>query len=178
MDYLEIREDSGIGKLINTFCGTNAEPVQTPKKLWIKFKSDNEGAGKGFRAHFQVIGGDELSGPVGTITSPLYPIPYKQSYTMWRITVEFGSIIRIDITDIYINNFDTGINSLKVYIKTYIFQIFDSRRKSVARHHSNTYTIPKVLFLTVLLSGTILLILNPSLVLLRTMFLLFKGMQP
>ncbi|XP_033347146.1 cubilin [Bombus vosnesenskii] len=115
MDYLEIREDSGIGKLINTFCGTNAEPVQTSKKLWIKFKSDNEGAGKGFRAHFQVIGGDELNGPVGTITSPLYPIPYKQSYTMWRITVEFGSIIRIDITDIYINNFDTGINSLKVY---------------------------------------------------------------
>lgn len=122
MDYLEIREDSGIGKLINTFCGTNAEPVQTPKKLWIKFKSDNEGAGKGFRAHFQVIGGDELSGPVGTITSPLYPIPYKQSYTMWRITVEFGSIIRIDITDIYINNFDTGINSLKVYIKHIYFK--------------------------------------------------------
>lgn len=172
MDYLEIREDSGIGKLINTFCGTNAEPVQTSKKLWIKFKSDDEGAGKGFRAHFQVIGGDELSGPAGTITSPLYPIPYKQTYTMWRITVDFGSMIRIDITDIYINNFDTAVNFFKVYIRAYIFQIFD-----IARHHSNTYTIPKVLFLTVLLSGTILVILNQLLVLLRTTFLLFKRMQ-
>ena len=108
LDYVEIREDSGIGKLINTFCGTSTETVRTSKKLWMKFKSDGDDVGKGFAAEFKLIGGDELSGPIGRITSPLYPIPYRKEETLsWRITVQFGSTIRIEITDLYAENFSS-----------------------------------------------------------------------
>ncbi|KOC70062.1 Cubilin [Habropoda laboriosa] len=105
LDYLEIREDSGIGKLIATACGTDVNPVQTGATLWMKFKSDGDDVGKGFVAEFKVVGGNELSAPTGRITSPLYPIPYKtREVITWRIAVKFGWVIRIDITDIFIED--------------------------------------------------------------------------
>lgn len=107
LDYLEIREDSGIGKLISISCGINIETVQSSAKLWIKFKSDGDDVGKGFVAEYTVTGGNDLSGPTGRITSPLYPIPYKRrDTTWWRITVEFGWTIQIEITDMFIENSD------------------------------------------------------------------------
>ncbi|XP_017881696.1 cubilin [Ceratina calcarata] len=105
LDYLEIREESGIGKLISTSCGKLIAPVLTFKNLWIKFKSEGDDVGKGFVAEFTMSSSNELSGPVGRITSPLYPIPYLRSEPLdWRITVEFGSVIRIDVTDLFIES--------------------------------------------------------------------------
>ncbi|CAK9795155.1 Cubn [Anthophora quadrimaculata] len=109
LDYLEIRENNGIGRLLNIFCGTDAETVKTGSTLWIKFKSDGDDVGKGFVAEFKVTGGSELSGPTGRITSPLYPLPFKNGETIgWRVTVEFGWIIRFEITDMFIENSNEG----------------------------------------------------------------------
>lgn len=105
LDYLEIREDSGIGKLISVSCGTSIEPVRSSSKLWIKFKSDGDGVAKGFVGQYTFEGGNELTGPSGRITSPLYPLPYRRrDTTSWRITVDFRWLIRIDITDMFVEN--------------------------------------------------------------------------
>lgn len=105
MDYLEIREDNGIGKLISVSCGKDAAEITSSSKLWIKFKSDGYGTAKGFKAEYNLIGGNELEGLTGRITSPLYPLPYRRPASFsWRITVEMNSLIRIMFTDLQIEN--------------------------------------------------------------------------
>ncbi|KAI4473303.1 hypothetical protein M0802_016189, partial [Mischocyttarus mexicanus] len=105
LDYLEIREDNGIGKLLGVFCGQEIEQITSSNKLWIKFKSDAESSAQGFLADYSFLGGNELYGPMGRITSPLYPKLYRNSATFWwRITVEVGYIIRLEFKEVYILN--------------------------------------------------------------------------
>jgi len=105
LDYLEIREDNGIGKLISVSCGKDAAEITSSSRLWIKFKSDDSGTAKGFKAEYNLIGGNELEGPTGRITSPLYPLPYRRAAMFsWRITVEMDSLIRIRFTNLQIEN--------------------------------------------------------------------------
>jgi len=74
--------------------------------LWIKFKSDASGTAKGFVARYNYVGGNELEGPSGRITSPLYPMPYKRTTEIsWRVTVDMDSVIRVEFRDLYIGNF-------------------------------------------------------------------------
>ncbi|EFN89302.1 Cubilin, partial [Harpegnathos saltator] len=118
LDYVEVRENSGIGKLINVLCGKDAAPITSSSKLWLKFKSDDSGTAKGFVAEYSFIGGNELQGPLGRITSPLYPKPYRRTANFsWRITVDMESIIQIQFRDIKIENIvDTCIfTSVTVY---------------------------------------------------------------
>lgn len=117
LDYLEIREDNGIGKLLSISCGTDIEPVESSSKLWIKFKSDGDQVAKGFVGQYTLTGGNELTGPTGQITSPLYPLPYKlRNIVSWRINVEFGWVVQIEITDMFIENSGSICYSyLKVY---------------------------------------------------------------
>ncbi|KAG7199007.1 hypothetical protein KM043_013159 [Ampulex compressa] len=117
LDYLEIRENDGIGKLIGIYCGTEIANVMSSSSLWIKFKSDNGGTSKGFLGEYNFLGGNELQGPTGQITSPLYPLSYKlQASFSWRITVEFGWLIRIVFRDMHIENIGT---SCYYHIKIY-----------------------------------------------------------
>lgn len=118
LDYLEIREDSGIGKLISVSCGKDIAEITSSSKLWIKFKSDDSGTAKGFVSEYNFIGGNELEGPTGRITSPLYPMPYRRVATFsWRITVEMNSIIRIEFTDLQIENIgELCMSNVKVSI--------------------------------------------------------------
>lgn len=52
-DYLEIRNNNQSGELFGVFCGTEI-PSQLPpaQKLWIKFRSDNDRVGMGFKADY------------------------------------------------------------------------------------------------------------------------------
>lgn len=103
LDYLEIREDSGAGKLLAILCGKDAATIKSSSKLWLKFKSDDSGTAKGFVAAYSFIGGNELQGPMGRVTSPLYPKPYRRSAGFsWRITVNMDSVIRIQFRDFHI----------------------------------------------------------------------------
>ncbi|KAK0071942.1 hypothetical protein PV325_012125 [Microctonus aethiopoides] len=77
-DYLEIREESGIGKLIGVYCGDTIERVTADKKLWIKFRSDNVGTEKGFMAEYSFVHGNNIMGSRGEIASPLYPHPFRR----------------------------------------------------------------------------------------------------
>ncbi|XP_050461753.1 cubilin-like [Cataglyphis hispanica] len=117
MDYLEIREDSGIGKLIGIFCGKDVSAITSSSRLWIKFKSDDLGTAKGFVGEYNFIGGNELEGPTGRVTSPLYPMPYRRPATFsWRVTVEMNSIIRIEFTDLQIENIgQLCFSNVKIY---------------------------------------------------------------
>lgn len=48
-DYLEIRESSSIGNLLAVYCGKNIPPsLPHTNTYWIKFRSDNDGVGRGF----------------------------------------------------------------------------------------------------------------------------------
>lgn len=103
LDYLEIRENSGIGKLISVSCGKDAAAITSSGVLWIKFKSDDSGTAQGFAAEYNYVGGNELEGPTGRITSPLYPMAYKRNDDIsWRILVDMDSVIRIEFEDMHI----------------------------------------------------------------------------
>lgn len=96
-DYLEVREESGIGKVLGVFCSEKPETITSKKTLWIKFRSNGVGTASGFRANYALIHGSDLNGPVGEIASPLYPLPCKlEDEFSWRVTVEFGWIIKIE----------------------------------------------------------------------------------
>lgn len=125
LDYLEIREKNGIGKLIGVFCGQEINSIISSSKLWIKFKSDTESAAKGFLADYSFLPGNELSGAIGRITSPLYPLLYKNHGTYsWRITVEVGYVIRLELKEIILENINVRCDSsLKVIIEINLMQM-------------------------------------------------------
>lgn len=52
-DYLEIREESSAGKLLGVYCGSDI-PTQLPRvnTYWLKFRSDNDGVGRGFKLEY------------------------------------------------------------------------------------------------------------------------------
>ncbi|XP_066598353.1 cubilin-like [Prorops nasuta] len=109
LDYLEIREENGVGKLIGNYCGKDVvDTITSNKKLWVKFKSDGEGTAKGFLAEYSFLHGNELEGPLGEICSPLYPLPYTdETVISWRITVQYGMLIRIEFKDIRIDTYSS-----------------------------------------------------------------------
>lgn len=61
-DYLEVRETNSIGKLIGVYCGTNI-PTTLPNvnTYWLKFRSDNEGVGRGFKLEYNYGNNNENS---------------------------------------------------------------------------------------------------------------------
>lgn len=95
--YLEVREQSSMGKIIGIYCGKEIETIRSKEQLWMKFRSDETGTGEGFMADYTFEHGSELSGPSGVIASPMYPHPYtKSDEVTWRITVQSGFSIKID----------------------------------------------------------------------------------
>lgn len=125
-DYLEIREDSGIGKLIGNFCGTDVNEITSNHPLWIKFSSDVAGTGKGFLAEYTFKHGNDLTGASGEIASPLYPYPFKKSEDItWRITVDFGFSVKIEFYDFHMETYfaDSGCAYGTSLTVRYSFQV-------------------------------------------------------
>ncbi|GBP07549.1 Cubilin [Eumeta japonica] len=99
-DYLEIREDDNAGRLIGVFCGDD-RPLNTTvaSQLFIKFRSDGEGTGRGFIAHYGFIHGNDISGiELGEIASPLYPKSYAGlADYWWRINTDTNTQISLSV---------------------------------------------------------------------------------
>ncbi|XP_065577276.1 cubilin-like isoform X4 [Artemia franciscana] len=96
-DYLEIRENNAIGPLIGHFCGSTIPTNITAKnRLWIKFRSDEEGTAAGFVADYSLVHGNELFANSGELASPLYPVRYTQhgEFT-WRIVADENLMIAL-----------------------------------------------------------------------------------
>uniref|UniRef100_A0A0P6JSL8 Putative fibrillin n=1 Tax=Aedes aegypti TaxID=7159 RepID=A0A0P6JSL8_AEDAE len=95
VDYLEIREASGSGKLIGDFCGQNLPMnLTSSNSFWIKFQTGNQGIAKGFLAEYSYDMFSELSGSSGVVTSPMFPRDYARNEVhTWRIMVDMGSVI-------------------------------------------------------------------------------------
>lgn len=108
LDYVEVREESGIGKIIGVYCDKDVNAISSSKSLWIKFKSSADRTAKGFVAEYSMLPGGELSGPSGEIASPFYPKPCLQQGTyFWRITVNDPlSSIKITFKDFHIEQFE------------------------------------------------------------------------
>lgn len=52
-DYLEIRKTNSVGELIGVYCGGNIPPtLPHSNAYWLKFRSDNDGVGRGFKAEY------------------------------------------------------------------------------------------------------------------------------
>ena len=99
-DYLEVRENTGIGKLLGVFCSQTPVTITANSTLWIKFKSNGVGTASGFKANYFLVHGNDLNGPVGVIASPLYPKICKlEDDFSWRITVDFGWMVKIKFED-------------------------------------------------------------------------------
>ncbi|XP_073985355.1 cubilin-like isoform X1 [Rhodnius prolixus] len=106
-DYLEVREKDSDGKLMGVYCESNIpDRLYSNKNMWIKFRS-SEGGAKGFKAHYSLVHGGELSGISGQLASPLYPKNYiKYGKFNWRITVQPSHAIRIAVIDLFIEKMD------------------------------------------------------------------------
>ncbi|XP_020662303.3 cubilin [Pogona vitticeps] len=119
-DYVEIREGSLDGQLVQRYCGHTLPRNYTSITghiLWIKFVSDGSGRGGGFRATFSHLFGNNIVGDSGQIASPLWPrrYPHRSNYH-WTVTVNatqviHGELSQIDIEGLYNCHFD----KLKVY---------------------------------------------------------------
>ncbi|XP_031624566.1 cubilin homolog [Contarinia nasturtii] len=99
-DYLEIRENNSGGKVIGIYCGNNIPPtLPHANTYWLKFRSDNDGVGRGFLLEYSYVKLVELTGESGIITSLMYPnyVYYTTGSYKWRITVGTDSLIRIKI---------------------------------------------------------------------------------
>ncbi|XP_058802311.1 cubilin [Phymastichus coffea] len=119
VDYVEVRETNGIGKLRGVFCGKNVDSITSAQPLWIRFKSapNTLGNPKGFKAEYNLLFGDELTGDFGEIASPMYPVPHRKSSDYWwRITVDFDFVIRIEFLDFHLDSYeDYCYSSVKIY---------------------------------------------------------------
>ncbi|XP_015589651.1 cubilin [Cephus cinctus] len=112
MDYLEVRENDGSGKILGFWCGNSSPSLVANASLWIKFRSDELGSNKGFVAEYSLLHGNDIHGVSGKISSPMYPKLYlkAQSHT-WRVTVDDGYIIRINFLDFHLEKDHYGCNS-------------------------------------------------------------------
>lgn len=62
-DHLEVRDGPfGFSPLIDRYCGVKSPPLirSTGRFMWIKFSSDEELEGLGFRAKYSFIPGNEV----------------------------------------------------------------------------------------------------------------------
>lgn len=104
LDYLEIRETDGIGKLLGVFCGNSISDLISSKPMWMKFRSSQTSTNnpKGFMASFAFVSGNELFGESGEIASPLFPKLYRNIETItWTINVDYGWSIQMHITEFH-----------------------------------------------------------------------------
>ncbi|XP_037612385.1 cubilin [Sebastes umbrosus] len=119
-DYLEIREGNSTGVLVGRFCGNSLPSNYTSVTghiLWVKFVSDAQISGAGFRATFAHLYGNDVVGESGQIASPLYPrtYPYNAHYR-WTITVDGDSYVQIRFLDMDIEDLlDCGYDHLKIF---------------------------------------------------------------
>ncbi|XP_063159632.1 cubilin [Candoia aspera] len=118
-DYLVIRENGATGDLLGRYCGTTIpDAVDTASNLaYIKFVTDGSINATGFRLHFAASAeecGGELSGTVGTFSSPNYPNPSLHKLKCeWKIIVPFGHRITLTINDM---NFGSSQNCTLNYL--------------------------------------------------------------
>ncbi|XP_029722333.2 cubilin homolog isoform X1 [Aedes albopictus] len=119
VDYLEIRETSGSGKLIGDFCGKNLPGnLTSSNSFWIKLQTGNQGFAKGFLAEFSYDMFSELTGSSGVVTSPMFPRDYaRNEIHTWRIMVDIGSVISMKFTAFEIDAkfVDTCEGQLEIY---------------------------------------------------------------
>ncbi|ODM98815.1 Cubilin [Orchesella cincta] len=107
-DFVEIHEDGAHGRLLGHFCGNEIPSnITAANQLWILFRTDSEGQAAGFWADFTLVHGVELSGPSGSIASPMFPHTYSGTGKFtWRVTVNETYSVQIRFFTFNFDSYD------------------------------------------------------------------------
>ncbi|XP_064472120.1 cubilin-like [Ornithodoros turicata] len=116
-DYLEIRETNSDGPLLGRFCGSDPPANLTQAAgFWIKFRSDEEGTGAGFKLEFSLVREVSLEKESGQIESPGYPkLTWIHGRITWTIRVPPGLFPRITFDTSYIMTDNCDVASLQIF---------------------------------------------------------------
>ncbi|KAJ3659671.1 hypothetical protein Zmor_011346 [Zophobas morio] len=131
-DYLEVRDGHDANStLVGTYC-EEVPPliVSSYNYLWLKFESDSNNNGRGFKANYTTSNlgcGGILKEKTGTFSTPSYPDLYPGDQTCkWIISAPPGNIIQLmwmnfqlershecmyDYVEVFDNNTETGEGS-------------------------------------------------------------------
>ncbi|RWS11455.1 cubilin-like protein, partial [Dinothrombium tinctorium] len=120
LDYLELREGGASGKFINRYCGNTIPTVNVTSTnvLWVKFRSDNQGSARGFKALYDLQHGVDIVGTSGMIASPRFPesIPTREGKYTWTITSPQNTKISVTFSILEIISPQSGSNCFH-YVK-------------------------------------------------------------
>ncbi|XP_076437271.1 cubilin-like isoform X2 [Babylonia areolata] len=99
-DYLEVRDGNATGTVRGRFCGSTLPTNLTASgTVWLKFRSDSQITGQGFRGSWNSVYGGDLYGDSGVITSPNHPGSYSNNANhVWTITVSSGRVVQLNFT--------------------------------------------------------------------------------
>ncbi|XP_021504160.1 cubilin isoform X2 [Meriones unguiculatus] len=117
-DYLELYDGP---QRMGRYCGTNLPPsgATTGSKLHVLFRTDGVPSGeKGFKMQWFIHGcGGEMSGAMGSFSSPGYPSSYPSNKEcIWNIRVAPGSSIQLTIHDFDVEYHSTcNFDALEIY---------------------------------------------------------------
>ena len=103
-DYLDIYKEGPEGEHIGRYCGSTLPTnITQANSLWIKFNAAEGGsASKRFMASYRLLHSNRLSGPVGQVSSPHYPLHIfgeTVSY-QWTVTVGQGRAVEVTLEDL------------------------------------------------------------------------------
>ncbi|XP_076436087.1 cubilin-like isoform X2 [Babylonia areolata] len=101
-DFLEIRDGTQASPVIGRYCNTSlpAPAVSSGNQMWIRFYSDWNFAGRGFRATFTAVCGWNTTDLNGTVLSPGFPGNYRNNQDcVYIITAPAGYQVTLTFTD-------------------------------------------------------------------------------
>lgn len=102
-DYVAIYDGPDqLSPLLSRSCGSSPPPplFSTSESLYIKFASDASHAGRGFKAEYETICGETLTGDTGILKSPYYPSFYPADRECtYTIRVAVGKVIILQFLD-------------------------------------------------------------------------------
>ena len=131
LDSLEIRDgDSAHSPIIGSFCGSDKNILPfiatTQRHLWLRFTSNFEGTGNGFKIGYRSTDvsqssfnhgscGGDFKTQSGLITSPSYPNSYPAAKDcLYLVSVPYGFIISIRLISVDTNCHSTGSDYLEM----------------------------------------------------------------
>ncbi|GAB6032010.1 hypothetical protein CHUAL_010385 [Chamberlinius hualienensis] len=149
-DYVEIRENDAAGRFIGRICGSDSDDLiifnQTAaNRLWVKFRSDEQGTAAGFLATFNIMPNIQLEGMSGEISNPLFPRPIRNSRQMsWSITVPLPYQVEISFAQMQLHSYNSRYYRGSCTSQLQIFNGLDSRGVQLGRYCEPTLPDPIV----------------------------------
>ncbi|KAK3892747.1 hypothetical protein Pcinc_003437 [Petrolisthes cinctipes] len=149
-DFAELRDGSDSSSpLLGRYCTMSQGFVSvnsTSNTLWIRFRSDWSGSGRGFKAQYHTNCNRVVRGHRGVITTPNFPNPYPHDRNCtWIIEAPRGNSINASFSEFVLEDWMDSENNrcLYDYVELREAETRDGTR-SLLRHLCRTTTPPPV----------------------------------